>query len=324
MKFKVSILVPSYNAAMWLEETIQSVLNQTYPYWELILIDDGSADRSVEIAKMFEAKDERIQVFQQANKGACVARNKAFELSQGDYIQYLDADDLLSKNKIESQLNLLKDSDDSNAIANCSWEKFYKQKGDGEWKKQVIDQSYDSPIRWLIDSWSLKEHGQTSCWLTPRHIIENAGKWNESLKVNQDGEFFCRVLLKASQIKYTESVKVYYRMGNPNSISQSKKGLIVLSSFLSSLLLYEKHMEPFLEDEKVVEGLLSKYFLFLYRFDRYYPTLSSQVWQRIEILGKNKFQKVARKQNHPSINLVGFENYLRLVKLKTKFINRNE
>src|SRR5690554_2562574 len=173
----VSILMPLYNAEKWLAQTIESVLAQTYSNWELIIVDDGSTDNSYEVAQCFAKKDSRIKVYKQKNKGACAARNKAFELSKGEYIQYLDADDLLSKNKIELQLKALEKANDSNAIANCSWQKFHKRGGDIDDKKQLIDKSYTKPLYWLTDSWLNGGHGAVMAWLIPRKLIAEAGLW---------------------------------------------------------------------------------------------------------------------------------------------------
>src|SRR5690554_2487133 len=126
----VSILMPLYNAEKWIEATIQSVVNQTYTNWELIVVDDGSSDNSYAIVKALSAKDKRIRLVQQKNRGACAARNMAFELSKGTYIQYLDADDLLSSNKIEKQLQALQQPKDESAIASCAWTKFQNKIGD--------------------------------------------------------------------------------------------------------------------------------------------------------------------------------------------------
>src|SRR5690554_1034075 len=156
----VSILMPLYNAEKWLSETIESVLAQVYTNWELIIVDDGSMDNSYELAKSFAKRDNRIKVYKQKNKGACAARNKAFELSKGEYIQYLDADDLLSKNKIELQLKALEKANDENSIANCSWQKFKNKIGDIKNQKQIIDKSYTDPVDWLTDSWLGGGHGQ--------------------------------------------------------------------------------------------------------------------------------------------------------------------
>src|SRR6266404_1919322 len=98
----VSILIPAYNAEAWIVDTIRSALGQTWPRKEIIVVDDGSRDQTLSIARQFAS--ETVSVVSQENQGAAAARNKAFEMSQGDYIQWLDADDLLSPDKIAKQM----------------------------------------------------------------------------------------------------------------------------------------------------------------------------------------------------------------------------
>ena len=104
----VSILIPCRNSAPWLEETLHSCLAQTHCNLEIILVDDASTDQSAELARRVASNDARLQVHTQAPGGACRARKRAFELSHGEYIQYLDADDLLHPNKIASQLDVMR------------------------------------------------------------------------------------------------------------------------------------------------------------------------------------------------------------------------
>src|SRR5438874_6764230 len=97
----VSILIPAYNAERWIADTIRSALAQTWPRTEIIIVDDGSKDETLSVARQFEAKN--VSVVAQQNQGAAAARNHAFSLCQGDYIQWLDADDLLAPDKIARQ-----------------------------------------------------------------------------------------------------------------------------------------------------------------------------------------------------------------------------
>lgn len=106
---KVSIITPLYNAARFLSQTIESVISQTYPDWEMIIINDGSTDNSEQIALSYAARDERIQVFSQANGGSAAARNNGIRRAEGRYIALLDADDLWEPDFLESQLALLEE-----------------------------------------------------------------------------------------------------------------------------------------------------------------------------------------------------------------------
>src|SRR5688572_32856810 len=98
----VSILIPAYNAERWIGATIRSALAQTWPDTEIIVIDDGSRDGTLAIARGFQSRS--VKVVTQPNTGAAGARNAALELAQGAYIQWLDADDLLAPDKIAAQM----------------------------------------------------------------------------------------------------------------------------------------------------------------------------------------------------------------------------
>src|SRR5688500_18155135 len=94
----VSILIPAYNAERWIAATLQSALEQTWPAVEIIVVDDGSRDQTLAVARRFEGQS--LKVVTQTNMGAAAARNTALGLAQGSYIQWLDADDLLAPDKI--------------------------------------------------------------------------------------------------------------------------------------------------------------------------------------------------------------------------------
>lgn len=98
----ISVLMPLYNAEAFVEEAIESVLSQTYEQWELIIVNDGSTDRSLELAKQFES--DKIHVLTQPNSGACVARNRAIREAKGQYIKFLDADDVLASECLSVQI----------------------------------------------------------------------------------------------------------------------------------------------------------------------------------------------------------------------------
>ena len=105
----VSIITPIYNGERYVSETINSVLNQTYSKWEMIVVDDGSKDNSAAIVRQFADKDNRIQLLQQPNGGSASARNNGIKHANGQYIALLDADDLWEPNFLESQLALMKE-----------------------------------------------------------------------------------------------------------------------------------------------------------------------------------------------------------------------
>lgn len=242
---KVSILIPLYNSEKYISETIQSALSQTWENKEIIIVDDGSTDNSYSIAKSFESTI--LKVYKQNNQGACVARNFAFEKSTGDYIQYLDADDLLSANKVSEQLGLLeKKNYDSETIATCNFQRLVN----GELKVarenlEYVNKDYSDPLDLLRDLWlySIPSYVPIA-YLTPRNLILQARKWDVSLLKNQDGEFFSRVLNNAHQVVFTENTSVVWRYV-PNSISSTHSALKAHSIYnsyvsISNILLQKK------------------------------------------------------------------------------------
>ena len=105
---KVSVITPMYNCEKFISETIESVLNQTYTNWEMIIIDDCSTDKSKQIVKQYIERDKRIRLIAlNENSGAAVARNKGIEVSSGRFIAFLDGDDLWESNKLEKQIQFM-------------------------------------------------------------------------------------------------------------------------------------------------------------------------------------------------------------------------
>src|SRR6267378_3350936 len=125
MKPLVSILIPAYNAEHWIAYTLQSAVEQTWPHKEIIVVDDGSTDRTAEVARRFASKN--VKVVSTENQGLSAAVNYAYRLCQGDYIQELDADDILAPDKIERQLAALRETDSKRILLSGPWAYFYYQ-----------------------------------------------------------------------------------------------------------------------------------------------------------------------------------------------------
>src|SRR5207245_5785704 len=122
MKPLVSILIPAYNAEPWIGDTIKSAVGQTWPRKEIIVVDDGSRDQTLAIARQFASKE--ISVVTQANQGAAAARNHAFSICQGDFIQWLDADDLLAPDKIARQMEAVDQCRSKRTLLSSAWGRF--------------------------------------------------------------------------------------------------------------------------------------------------------------------------------------------------------
>ncbi|MGD8306656.1 MAG: glycosyltransferase family A protein [Ignavibacteria bacterium] len=227
----VSIIIPAYNFEKWIKATIESAIAQTWQNKEIIVIDDGSTDNTYHIAKQFESKI--LKVLTQENSGACVARNKALKLAQGDFIQWLDADDLLAHDKIEMQLLGSDNSFDSRVLHTCKWGYFYNHPSRVNFKCTKLWQDL-SPSEWL----QIRFSGagcfmHTAGWLVSRRLTEMVGPWDERLKRNQDGEYFCRVVVNSELVKFHSKAVSYYRKGNLFSITMNKSKSTIESLDLS-------------------------------------------------------------------------------------------
>jgi glycosyltransferase involved in cell wall biosynthesis len=216
MKPLVSILIPAYNAEQWLAETLRSAIAQTWERKEIIVVDDGSKDQTLAVARQFES--DCLKVFTQKNEGAAAARNKAFSLSHGDYIQWLDADDLLAPDKVAKQMDALGDSSNRSILLSGSWGRFMHRPHRAKFSPSALWCDL-SKSEWLIRKMGQNLYMQTASWLVSRKLTEAAGNWDTRLLGDDDGEYFCRVLMASEGVRFVPEAKVYYRASGATSLS---------------------------------------------------------------------------------------------------------
>src|ERR1051326_5092078 len=185
MKPLVSILIPAYNAEQWISEAIKSALDQTWPTKEIIIVDDGSRDQTLQVARQFASK--QVCVVTQENQGASAARNKACELSQGDYIQWLDADDLLSPAKIAKQVEASNQYGSERTLFSSAWGQFYYRVDKATFTRTSLWSNL-SPLEWLVRKMGENLHMPPATWLVSRKLTEAAGPWDIRLSLDDDGE----------------------------------------------------------------------------------------------------------------------------------------
>jgi len=220
----VSVLVPSYNSQAYLQECLECALAQTYPSIEIIVVDDGSTDSSLAIARRFESRG--VRLISQNNRGQAGALNTAFAASTGDYIQYLDADDVLDRRKIEIQVAKLQKAEPM-TVASGAWARFSCKVSEAVFQPERIWQDL-APVDWLVESWTGGGMMPAHAWLIPRQVALNAGPWVESLRwaANLDAHFFTRALLASSRCIFCPEAKSFYRSGHPSMRSwKSRRSL---------------------------------------------------------------------------------------------------
>ncbi len=254
MKPLVSILIPAYNAEEWIAESLGSAIAQTWQAKEIIVVDDGSTDRTAEIARRFASKE--VKVVSTPNQGLSKAVNQAYRLCQGDYIQELDSDDLLSPEKIERQLAALRESDSRRMLLSSPWAHFHYRPRRARFIANSLWRDL-SPAEWLLRKLNENLHMQNATWLVSRELAEAAGPWDEQLQYDQDGEYFARVLLASEGTRFVPEGRVYYRVSGSNRISYIGNSTSKRDSLLRSMKLHIQYLRSLEESERVRAACLT-------------------------------------------------------------------
>lgn len=188
---KVSIITPSYNRAYVIHETAESIFNQTYENWEWVIVDDGSTDDSWDVLQSFAEKDKRVKIFQRDRdpKGACVCRNTGVERCSGNYVMFLDTDDVLAPYCLEQRVRAVEDAPECDFVI-FPMLLFKKEINDLNllWN---IDKDEDDLLRVLKGDAVCQGTGP----LWKKSSFQQVGMWNEDLKLWQDVELHIRSFL---------------------------------------------------------------------------------------------------------------------------------
>jgi glycosyltransferase involved in cell wall biosynthesis len=273
----VSILIPAYNAQKWIAEAIQSAITQSWKKKEIIVVDDGSTDNTLAVARQFVSKD--VLVVTQRNQGAASARNHAYKLSQGAYIQWLDADDLLSEDKIADQMRILERSEDDLTLSSAGWAQFMYRSDRAKFSPTALWCDL-SPVEFLLRKMGQHLHMQTATWLVSRTLSETAGAWDTRLLSDDDGEYFCRVILASKRIRFAPNAKVFYRISPSSRLSYVGRSDLKMEALLLSMRLHINYIRSLEESERVRAACLA--YLQYFSID-FYPE-RSDLFEELEKL----------------------------------------
>ena len=240
-------------------------------------MDDGSTDETLSIAKKYSSGS--FKVISQQKQGAAVARNHAIALSQGDYIQWLDADDVLAPDKIANQLRLFEFSATKRTLLSGAWGSFYYRTSAAKFRPSPLWCDL-SPVEWLVRRWEHNAHMQTATWLVSRDLTEAAGPWDPRLLSNDDGEYFCRVIKSSDGIKFVPGTKVYYRVTGSSRLSHVGQSKDKLQAFLLGVELQMQHLLSLENSERTRRVCIQK---LQTGFIRFYPEQMDLVRQTEEI-----------------------------------------
>jgi glycosyltransferase involved in cell wall biosynthesis len=276
----VSILITAYNAENTIAYTLESAVAQTWRRKEIIVVDDGSTDRTAEVVRRF--KD--VELVSTENHGLSGAQNNAFPLSQGDYIQYLDADDLLVPDKIERQLAALRKLDSKRVLLSSPWAPFYYRIRHARFVRNSLCQDLP-PVDWLLRKMEQNLHMQNATWLVSRELAETAGPWDTRLHFDQDGEYFCRVLLASEGTRFVPGTGIYYRASGVNTVSYIGNSDKKKDSLLLSMKLHIQYLRSLEDSERVRKACLTYIQTWYRNFYPERPDLVQEAQQVAETVG---------------------------------------
>ncbi|BAO55735.1 glycosyltransferase family 2 protein [Nonlabens marinus] len=307
VKNLVSIIIPVFNRAGVIPDTINSLINQSYTQWECIVVDDGSIDSTVEVVSAFAKADKRIKLLERPShvgKGANACRNLGFSIAKGSYVQWLDSDDALHEDKLRIQMEAAH-LNDKFTLFTAAWGSFEStgELAGLEIITRLVYNSFPHVDDFLESISSSYGFLPPHVYLMHKDLVQEAGGWNDKLSINQDGEFMSRVFVKSSQVVYCDGSIAYYR-NNTDDLQRTS----VLNSHGKAVDL--------IKSWKMIEKVLN------IRYKKqlnYVFTAKQLVYDRIksdfpELIAENKefFESTAFKQRH------WLGNYFRRLK---QFIN---
>lgn len=233
-----SIIVPVYNVEKCISRCIDSILSQTYENWILILVDDGSPDKSGEICERYSQQDSRIRVYHKSNGGVSSARNYGIEYAEGDAILFVDSDDELLPSYIESFIDSNIDIDHSLIFQGCIC---YSNKSKREWR--CPDRVYEKDsFSDAINDLELFKHGGPYCKLYSLKVIkENRIRFNENLENYEDLIFFLEYITLIDSLIFSSCLGYIYHVqegGLHLKLSTYSSERLLLDSYINKISVY--------------------------------------------------------------------------------------
>lgn len=312
----VSIIVPIYNAEKYLEKCISSIINQTYSNLEIILINDGSKDKSIDICNKYAKMDNRIIVIDKENEGVSIARNKGIQIANGEWISFIDADDWIEPNMYEVMLSKSKNKELDVVICNCYINKnnnevknsfltlndtFYNKEEINVFQRKFLCKGIKKykPYVWGI--------GAPWCKLYRSKLIkENDIKFVPGLTRNEDGLFNLYIFEYAKKLLYVSECLYHYRILS-SSLSHGKQENIVKNTEknLDELI---KFADKFNKDEIFVNGVYSRiitstqqYLQYLFFYDINIKSYKKKKKEILNLMKQDRYHTACKKFSYSTM-----------------------
>lgn len=261
----ISVVIPLYNKECAITSTLQSVINQTYIDWELIVVDDGSTDNSLEVVRSFVRSlipSFKIRVIHKENGGVCSARNCGIREAKGEYVALLDGDDLWKPTFLEEQIKLIQDFPES-----AMWgvnTAFIKNGKTYKWEQGMGD-----GYRGYVDNYFGTKHNDLFCSssvVIRKDVFEHVGCFDERISASEDLDMWYRIILKYPVVFY-DKVLVYYNQDAENRVAYDTNVRFPLTKDIK--YYFDKHNEEF-DKNPVFSRYMNNYVASRLLSDRYY------------------------------------------------------
>lgn len=311
----ISVIIAAYNAELYIEETLKSLYDQTYSNFEIIVVNDGSTDSTLQILE--DQLDDRLKVFTINNSGQNSALNFGFTKCKGSFIKFMDADDIISDQMLQIQLDCLLCN--PNYVAYGEWSRFFNNDltTANFAKRHEYYRDMDS-IDFLVSD-NAGPMLQCGIFLLPYDIVRKAGLWHDKLLLSNDTEFFTRILLKAEGVKFTEGAKLYYRSGVSTSLTNQKQLKFFEATYLGFTLI-EKHLLDVEDSKRTRLFLANLYQTRIYDMFPFYKDLARKHEEAIDRLGGSSLKYRSGKLFNLLSELIGWKLALRLKQMLNKLI----
>jgi glycosyltransferase involved in cell wall biosynthesis len=323
----VSVIIPAYNAEKFIGDSIRSVLNQTWFNLEVIIVNDGSTDHTADAVQQF-LSDKRVRLINQPNAGCSAAKNTGLAAATGDYIQYLDADDILSADKIHEQVTaLMRRPFDIAVCRTVVFDTELNDSGNREIDTEFLFTTSNS-FEFMLNLYGVNGRQgmiQPNAFLISKKLADAIGKWDVSISPcpDEDGEYFCRAMLKANHIWFTEKGINYYRkQASADSLSK-KVSLVHARGGLLSLQIKANHL-LLRENSTRVKQLVAKHYAeFIYQYSSQYTALCNEAEREVYKLGLNRIPSVGGRYFKTIASIIGFQNTLSAKRMLKELPLRN-
>jgi glycosyltransferase involved in cell wall biosynthesis len=311
----VSIIIPYYNNSETIKSTLKSLDEQIYKNIEIVIIDDNSEVGLPNLDSFHHLKI--LYKKNPKNLGASASRNIGMRYAKGDFIQFLDADDVISPNKIYEQIEKLKNNLDN--IAFGDWAYFLTLDRLEEINENKYFRKNFYPSDYLYDLNNYFDRMMPiHSYLIPKKIIDKSTGWDETITLGDDGEFMNRIIPLANELIYTINCYSFYRRGDPKSLSHRRDYKSIISS-LKCTESYEQVIKTFYpKNEKLIESIIYRYTL---NYHIFFDDKISGLFIRNKVINeyKSKFPLIGSKRSIWLQKVLGLHNYLVFKKLLKKY-----